>query len=256
MPTEMDRLLSNRSSLEACTPQPSPRRAEDAQMRTVAGVDACRIGGQAAWVAVVLARGAFARAHVAVSLRALLGDLDDAQVIGVDMPIGLPRGKKPRLCDLAAREFVGARRSSVFLAPPAKILGAPSHAEASDLAQRLTGRRISLQAYGLRKRILEVAPLARRDERLIEVHPEVSFCAIQGRHLEHPKLGWAGQEQRRGLLADAGISIPSDIGEAGGVPAADVLDAAAAAWSADGYARGKAKPLPAGATGRNAVIWC
>ena len=40
------------------------------------------------------------------------------------------------------------------------------------------------------------------------------------------------------------------------VPVDDVLDAAAAAWSAQRYATGKAAPLPQGATrGDRPVIW-
>jgi hypothetical protein len=44
--------------------------------------------------------------------------------------------------------------------------------------------------------------------------------------------------------------------EGGDVPVADVLDAAAAAWSARRYARHEERALPEGAIrGQNEVIW-
>nr|WP_246594095.1 DUF429 domain-containing protein [Streptomyces auratus] len=38
--------------------------------------------------------------------------------------------------------------------------------------------------------------------------------------------------------------LPDDLGDAGRTPPDDVLDAAAAAWTADRIARGRARPLP------------
>jgi hypothetical protein len=51
---------------------------------------------------------------------------------------------------------------------------------------------------------------------------------------------------RRRLLADtAGIVLPDDLGPAGRAAAVDdVLDAAAAAWTARRVAHGQARPLP------------
>ncbi|GAA1817197.1 hypothetical protein GCM10009835_41460 [Planosporangium flavigriseum] len=50
---------------------------------------------------------------------------------------------------------------------------------------------------------------------LYEVHPEVSFQAMAGKALPHPKHTWAGGSLRRRLLADAGIDLPGDLGDAG-----------------------------------------
>lgn len=62
--------------------------------------------------------------------------------------------------------------------------------------------------------------------------------------LEVGKTNWAGQCQRRVLLERADIVIPSELGEAGVRAAADdVLDAAAAAWSAQRHASGQSVRL-------------
>ena len=83
---------------------------------------------------------------------------------------------------------------------------------------------------------------------------------MAGRSLTHPKSTWAGAEERRQLLATAGIEIPADIGPAGQSAAVDdVLDAAAAAWTAKRYAERRAVALPEPpeqlGDGLPAVIW-
>ncbi|WP_240139168.1 DUF429 domain-containing protein [Streptomyces sp. MUM 178J] len=81
--------------------------------------------------------------------------------------------------------------------------------------------------------------------RLFEAHPEVSFWALAGKTPLGPrKKSWAGQMARRSLLEAAGVALPDALGEAGRVPPDDVLDAAAAAWSAHRIAQGSASPLP------------
>src|SRR5918999_981147 len=93
------------------------------EMTAVVGIDACPRG----WVAVRLAAGD-PEVATADDLAALIGRFPDATVIAVDMPIGL--SDTARECALAARRFVGARRNSVFITPPADVLYAPSHDEA------------------------------------------------------------------------------------------------------------------------------
>lgn len=208
------------------------------------------------WVAVRLEDGAFARAEVAKDLAALLTAHQDAAAVGVDMPIGLPALGATRPCDAAARAFLGLRRSSIFPAPPAEVLARTPHAEASALSVERSGKGISRQAYALKEKIAEVQPLAERDPRVLEVHPECSFTAMARAELRSPKTSWDGLRLRERLLRDAGVHLPEDLGAAGMAPPADVLDAAAAAWTAHRYAIGAAEPFPAGARpGERMVIW-
>jgi predicted RNase H-like nuclease len=72
--------------------------------------------------------------------------------------------------------------------------------------------------------------------------------------LEHSKISWTGHNTRRALLAKHGIHLPDQFddagkgdagkGDAGKAGFDDVLDAAAAAWSAHRIATGHAGRLP------------
>jgi predicted RNase H-like nuclease len=93
---------------------------------------------------------------------------------------------------------------------------------------------------------------ADEDERVIEMHPEVSFCELAGAQLLESKHTPEGLDRRRRLLAEAGIRLP---GAVPGVPEADLLDAAAGAWTAARYAAGKAVAVPSSHTERLGAIW-
>jgi predicted RNase H-like nuclease len=67
----------------------------------------------------------------------------------------------------------------------------------------------------------------------------------RGQPLAPPKTSWLGVAIRRRLLAEARIDLPDNFGgPANYVPVDDLLDAAAAAWSAARVARGEADSLP------------
>ena len=202
-------------------------------MTVVAGVDASRGG----WVAIVIEDDQFAHSLLAATFREVLDSLAQAVAVAVDIPIGLPSaGEGGRAADRAARTFVGPRRSSVFPTPPRAALSAASYAEARQVISSL-----SAQSFALGKKILEVEGCL--DDRIFEVHPEVSFAALAGGHLRHSKRSWNGQMERRRLLSAAGIELADEMA-AGEAAVDDVLDAAVAAWSASRKARGEAVALP------------
>jgi predicted RNase H-like nuclease/predicted enzyme related to lactoylglutathione lyase len=210
----------------------------------VAGVDIASGG----WAVVVLEGNRVVEAFRCETFAEALAL--DAQVIGVDIPIGVPEGE-PRPADVEARRFVGSRSSSVFTTPPRQVLEAPSYAEARSVAVELTGKSVSAQTYALRARLLEVAEYASTDERIIEVHPEVSFRELATGPLPSKRTSH-GLAHRRELLEGAGIDVPA---QAPRLREPDLLDATVAAWSAARYARGQALPLPATNTERIGAIW-
>ena len=224
-------------------------------MTLVAGADVAK----GKWVVVVLRDGDFDHAIVTKNLTDFLGETQGLGVLAVDIPIGLPEGKEHRQCDLAAREFLRPRSSSVFSTPPRPVIEESTYDEANRLSKREYGRGVSCQAYALRAKILEVDPIAASNDRIIEVHPEVCFCAMKGGPLDYSKHSWNGQAERRQLIARAGIELPDELEDAGTVPPDDLLDAAAAAWTAWRVAGGKAEILPSSAAGcdtsRRRVIW-
>src|SRR4051812_37470827 len=212
------------------------------------------------WVAIVLRDGRYLRASVSARIGDLLDGLGEMAAVGIDMPIGLTSGRERRLADGEARAFVGPRGSTVFPTYPREVYLAASYAEARRVAVDLTSVSISSQAYALRERLLELESVAAARPEVHEVHPEVSFCAMAGgRHLAWPKRSWNGFNERLALLRGAGIELPAMIDEVGGAGIEDVLDAAAAAWSANRIARGQAGSLPREprqhAAGRPLAIW-
>jgi predicted RNase H-like nuclease len=215
----------------------------------VIGIDARPKG----WVAVALGDGDPVVAS-AGQLSELIDRFTEATVVAIDMPIGFSEGVRP--CDLDARSFVGPRRNSVFMTPPEDVLYAPTYPEANALSRAKGLGGISKQAFALAVNVRRVAELVETDQRVIEVHPEVSFRALLGSDVPFAKTTWNGLALRRRALADAGITIPDRLEDAGSVPPADVLDAAAAAWSAQRYANGEAAALPAASRpGERPVIW-
>ena len=211
----------------------------------VTGVDACRRG----WVAVSLSGlgGAGFRVETVRVHQTLAGvlDRDEAAVVGVDMPLGL-LGSGWREADRAARGLLGPRRSSVFAIPPRAVWEQASYQAASQCCRELTGQGLSIQAWGLRARLLEADRY--RDScphPLYEVHPELAFRAMAGAPLEHGKHTPAGRELRRELLSRAGISLPPIPARMPRAPITDTLDAAAVAWSAWRIAAGLAAVIPA-----------
>jgi predicted RNase H-like nuclease len=212
----------------------------------VTGVDACRGG----WVAVSLeaspAQTSSAPAGPAVTvtsggcLAALLAP-ERSAVVGIDMPLGLLETGW-RNADRAARGLLGPRRSSVFAIPPRAVWAESSYRAANQRCRELTGQGFSIQAWGLRAKLLEANQYRETcGHPLYEVHPELAFGALAGAPLAASKHTGAGRDLRRELLARAGIEIP------GGHPAAlfgDILDAAAVAWSARRIAAGQAVTIP------------
>jgi predicted RNase H-like nuclease len=199
------------------------------------------------WICVVLENGCYNGAQVVDSLRQIPEVLGAIDLLALDIPIGLPADGTdwPRPADPAARAFIGPRRSSVFTAPPRPVYEAPSYASANALHRKLTTKGLSRQSWALRAKILEAEAFIADHPNTIEVHPEVCFRAMKGEPLEFSKKTWNGQMQRRALLATQSIDLPDQLdAPTGKTPPDDLLDAAAAAWSAWRCERGRGEALP------------
>jgi predicted RNase H-like nuclease len=219
----------------------------------VVGLDAC-LGG---WLRVVLEDGRFHEGALFTNTKEVLDACGDASVVAIDIPIGVPT-REARAADVAARRFVGRMRSSVFPTPPRLLLDQPSYEDALRVAAEAGIPGLSKQSWGLRERIVEVEQLVLRHEDIIEVHPEVSFAAMNGGPLTYGKRSWNGANERSGLLTDEGIEAPSRLEAIRSAPGDDVLDAAAASWSAHRRALGLARTLPEEPPmhgGRPVAIW-
>ena len=215
----------------------------------VVGVDGCRGG----WLACTLTLGANGSPDPDFVLHTTFSSIltCDADVIGVDIPIGIP-GAGARAADAAARRFVGPRASSVFSTPPRAALTAATYEEALRRSRELNGVGLTKQAFGLRARILEVDGLA-DDERVVEMHPEVSFRQLVGRPLASKHTPEGVREREEAVVVACNTNVRGRVRPGLLV---DALDAVAAAWSAGRYARGEAFSLPRDAANRVGAIWC
>ena len=220
------------------------------------GIDACKTG----WVAVVLRPGERAEAHHLASIDVLRAAVPDVEVVAIDIPIGLPVSGR-RAADLEARAALGARRSSLFITPVRESLVAATHLAATTTSVRLTGSGISQQSFALAPKIFEVeAWLHLAPCPVFEVHPELAFTVMIGAPPTASKKTWAGMIERRTALAAVGIVLDHVGGDASKRAAVDdMLDAAAAAWSAtrllDWTARSFPDPPEVGPDGRPMAIW-
>jgi predicted RNase H-like nuclease len=203
------------------------------------GIDAA---GKGRWIAVLLDADGFHGARLG-SLREIVEWAEPVAAIGVDVPIG-HAGGGARLADVEARRFVGPRRSSVFAAPRKEVFEANSQSEANTILAELGLPKLSRQAWGLVPTMKDAAGLAANDDRVFEVHPEVSFRELAGECLVWPKKSWNGLLLRRRLLSGSGIELPEVIRDLANAGADDVVDAAVAAWSARRIASGVARSLP------------
>jgi predicted RNase H-like nuclease len=222
------------------------------------GVDGCRGG----WIAAEIGSAATDRTVRWTrfdAIEPLLHAWPEA-VIGIDMPLGLPRADAGRrISEQQARTFLGPDRSSIFFTPPRAVVERwspeASHAEVSAWAKQTLGAGISIQTWNILGKVREadtalrgLSPTTR--SRVVEVHPECSFrqLAIEDGSGLNPGLKFVskgtaeGVAQRLGLLREW-----FDVDLAGvpkGVRPDDALDAVAAAWSARRWADGQALVFP------------
>ncbi len=221
----------------------------------VLGVDVWAKG----WVSVELDDGRFTGARVDSTLQGLLTSAPEVSWVAVDIPLGLVE-QGPRQADVETALLLGPRRSSVFPTPPRSVIAEETYQAAAARHVELMGKGLSRQSYGLRTRLLEANLLYDRDtSALREVHPEMSFAMMGAGPPARSKKTWDGQRDRLERLRSVGIELPDRLGASGAVPADDILDAAAAAWSAYRIGCGVATSVPdppqLNERGQHLAIW-
>ena len=202
----------------------------------VLGVD----GWRGAWVGALL-EGRSVTLLALPDAAAVLA-VPDVEVVGIDMPIGLS-DDGARACDRQAKALLGKAGSSVFAAPVRAVLATDDYAGARALSVAATGgTSLSAQAFQLvgSIRSLDDALGEPPSERVVEVHPELSFRALDG-GVTDPKVTARGLAQRLTALRPAMDVDAALLAAPPRVPAVDALDACAAAWSAQRVADGVAE---------------
>ncbi len=216
----------------------------------IAGVDGCRGG----WL-VVAQRADQLAAWVSVNIEDVLETLPPTAVIAIDIPIGLTE-RGGRACDVEARRRLGGPRSSSVFSPPVRgVIDAQTHADACLRHRAIDGRGLSIQAFAILPKILEVDRRLRADERLLtrvaEVHPELSFAFWNGgQPMAHSKTRPEGRAEREALIQQIWPRWRPALWERlrdrleGGVAEDDLNDSFAALWTARRLVEGEAVSLP------------
>jgi predicted RNase H-like nuclease len=219
----------------------------------VAGVDGCRTG----WVVVLenqQTRDITCRC--VGSFSEILRLPERPHVISIDIPIGLLTAatRGGRQCDRDARKLLGyPRASSVFSPPVRAALSAESYEQAAKRNRSSSPERIGIsrQSFGILKKIAQVDKemSRRRQERVREVHPEVSFYEMNDRQpVIPPKRSGEGFQYRLHLLERVAFhrSLEGILAEARqcGIEKEDLIDACAACWTARRISCGEAIGIP------------
>lgn len=166
-------------------------------MSRFVGVDGCSGG----WFAVEIESDAPENTvdhGVYTEFAAVLDAHADAERLLVDIPIGLPDAGR-RDCDVAARQRLGSRASTVFFAPCRAVLDAADHGTASAINRERTGYGLSIQAWHLVPRIRAVDAVLRSSSAegcVHEAHPELCFAALGDGPVSEPKSTAVGRSER------------------------------------------------------------
>lgn len=137
-------------------------------------------------------------------------DHRDADVVLVDVPIGLSDDAAARRPERAARDVLGPRAASVFNVPIRPVLHTDSYDAANAEQRDAIDKGLTQQTYNITHRIREVdARLGDPDsdatqDVVRESHPEVCFWALAGdRPMAYSKTGQpaAAHWERVGVLA-------------------------------------------------------
>lgn len=195
-----------------------------------AGVDGCPAG----WVVAAYA----GPVKVCTTFAEVVAATAGAELVLVDIPMGLDDRRHLRACELIARRLLGPRRSSIFPVPVRAAVHAPDYRAASAANFAATGKKLSVQSWNICRKIAE-ADLALRAQpalqaRLRESHPELCFAALNGwQPLATSKKTREGQAERLALLErhTPGVTLPTGIRRSQAAPD-DILDAMVLALSA------------------------
>ena len=164
------------------------------------GIDGCRGG----WLVFTMQDRTISHKLV-VRLADILAELQNANSVFIDIPIGLASSGFSRTLEPKMRAVLPSRyKSSVFTPPCREALKVDSYHEAKVENTDVTGKSIAIQAWNIGKKIKEVDELIQKNialtDTLFEAHPEICFLALNGGALSYRKKEKEGQHERINVL--------------------------------------------------------
>lgn len=213
-------------------------------VQRIAGIDGCRSGWLVVEACLNLTRAEF---RIAPNWNAIASD---AEVIAVDMPIGLSRNGV-RQCEVAARKIISPHISRVFKTLPRGALKFPQNdwLSANQWSKENGFGGISKQIWAIRPKIIEIdrALTLEMQARVYEAHPELAFARLnKGAPLESKHTA-EGLAARKRLLQRAGFKDLDDWLQRlrrTGAKADDLLDACVLVLTAKNVLQKTAKFAP------------
>lgn len=168
--------------------------------------------------------------------------LSDHRAVAIDMPISLVE-QGTREAEAQVRAALGASARSVFTSPTRSAAQAESQREATEINRAHGGPGISAQAFGLFASIRELrdALAGPTFAHWWETHPETTFALMNdGQPLASKRTALGTGQRLAQLRAHLGLTERVLLDAPVKVPTDDVLDAIAAAWSAERISTGTA----------------
>src|SRR5439155_11532867 len=119
--------------------------------------------------------------------RSLLEFTKDCERVVVDIPIGIPTGRRIRSCDLQAKDLLktNGASSAVFLAPPRETFPARNPKEFQKLHREAREKGAGLPVWGILGKIKEADASMEPEfqRKVLEFHPELAWLRVAGRYL-------------------------------------------------------------------------
>lgn len=169
----------------------------------VIGVDSCKAG----WFAVIWQSDKPYKLGIFEDINKLWCKHDDADIIVIDIPIGLVTNSEiERECDKTARTVLGpGRASSVFVSPSREAVYQYSYEIACEQNIVSTGRSLSKQTWAIIPKIREVDSFLTNNQKAREIikesHPEIGFWALNNKcALKYNKKTSEGISERLDIL--------------------------------------------------------
>jgi len=168
----------------------------------IVGVDGCKFG----WVAVAIDNDENFEITKHVDLDSLFEKYPNATKYLIDMVIGLGSSSIPRNIEKLARTKLKPFRSSSVFTPPCREAIYEKNYEAAKLKNiTITGKSISIQAWNIVPKIIEVDQFLLKNKsfknKLYEAHPEICFAGLnKGMPMKEKKSTTEGITDRMNLL--------------------------------------------------------
>ena len=211
------------------------------------GVDGCRSG----WAAAVLDHGEL-RLKVYKSIADIEKAYPSFDAFLIDMAIGLRNNSNQVRPDIAAREELGPKASSVFPIPSREAVYADGEEKQKEANLRTLGKSLSKQSLAIIPKIRELDEFLNGHPeykgKILESHPEVDFARLNGSVVLSKKQGELGLSERIHILSEyldkRDLQNMYDKAKKLGCGHDDLIDAICLAVTGALHAHGQSETLP------------